>query len=77
MKKKEYISTLVSRMRFTPQTIEDVVTLKTHIYAEFLEQDMALNEIMQGMVNEQIQAREKEASDMEFKAFLERTEMPI
>jgi len=71
MNNREYISTLVSRMRFAPQTIDEVLLLKTHLLAEFHEQDEALNVIMGEMLNSQIEKRMNKEHERRLDQFFE------
>jgi hypothetical protein len=46
MEHKEYVATMVSRMRYNPQTAEEILTMKEFLLAEFLEQDALLNDLL-------------------------------
>ena len=71
MTDKEYLSTLVSRLRYAPKTLQEVLLLKTYLLAEFMEQDMALNDLIAKMKDDEVEARISEQHERQLDQFFE------
>jgi hypothetical protein len=69
MNNTEYLSTLVSKLRYAPQTLEEALLLKTHLLADFMEQDMMLIELIAKMKDDEVQARINEQREKSLNQF--------
>ncbi|BCG46800.1 hypothetical protein GEOBRER4_n1614 [Citrifermentans bremense] len=71
MTNTEYLTTLAARLRYSPKTIQEAMLLKTHLLAEFMEDDMALNELIAKMKDDEVEARINEQNERQLDQFFE------